>query len=88
MKLAWGLIHNREALWVKDMRAKYGCGKSTMPNIQHRSTPNLYVGDDFISWLANLNAYETFYSDGREDNRLYKHIWKIKLLQDSSLLVG
>ncbi|KAL4275453.1 hypothetical protein AHAS_Ahas20G0108700 [Arachis hypogaea] len=50
--------------------------------------PNPYVGDDFISWLANPNgnfsiqsAYETFYSDRGEDNRLYKHIWKAKLPQ-------
>ncbi|KAL4390585.1 hypothetical protein AHAS_Ahas03G0159800 [Arachis hypogaea] len=50
--------------------------------------PNPYVGDDFISWLANpsgnfsvKSAYDTFYRDRGEENRLYKHIWKAKLPQ-------
>ncbi|RYR11259.1 hypothetical protein Ahy_B05g079722 [Arachis hypogaea] len=56
--------------------------------------PNPYVGDDFISWLVNLSgifsvksAYETFYRDRGEDNRLYKHIWKAKLPQRLNFLL-
>ncbi|KAJ1376817.1 hypothetical protein SESBI_49548 [Sesbania bispinosa] len=37
MKLNWGLIHNLEALWVRVLRHKYGCGSGYIPLIMQRS---------------------------------------------------
>ena len=33
MKLGWGLINRRDALWVKLLREKYGCGSKLLPKI-------------------------------------------------------
>ncbi|QHO24506.1 Putative ribonuclease H protein [Arachis hypogaea] len=37
MKLAWGLIHDGQALWVKVMKSKYGCGDSLIPKVMDRT---------------------------------------------------
>ncbi|XP_057747786.1 uncharacterized protein LOC130966983 [Arachis stenosperma] len=53
MKLAWSLIHNRDKLWVKVMRAKYGCGEDILPKIQHRSSNS-------NAWLGINKVWEKF----------------------------
>ena len=32
-KLGWGLVHQRDELWVKVLRSKYGCGEDLIPSI-------------------------------------------------------
>ena len=45
MKLAWKLIHNRDALWVQVMRSKYKCGDSLIPQVQKsRRMSNVWKG--------------------------------------------
>lgn len=34
MKLGWGLLTNRDALWVQVLRFKYGCGNLNIPSIK------------------------------------------------------
>ena len=34
MKLGWGLIANKDALWARVIRSKYNCGEDLMPNIR------------------------------------------------------
>ncbi|KAL4316716.1 hypothetical protein AHAS_Ahas15G0312900 [Arachis hypogaea] len=43
MKLSWGLIHDRDKLWVKVMRAKYDCSEDILLKVQHRSGMKLAV---------------------------------------------
>ena len=35
-KLGWGLVHNREELWVQVLRNRYGCGDYLIPNVSMR----------------------------------------------------
>ncbi|KAL4391418.1 hypothetical protein AHAS_Ahas03G0243100 [Arachis hypogaea] len=45
MKLAWGLIHKRDALWVQVMRAKYGGGDNTILKVHKKaSNSNAWIG--------------------------------------------
>ncbi|RYQ97763.1 hypothetical protein Ahy_B08g093845 [Arachis hypogaea] len=45
MKLAWKLIHNKDALWVNIVRSKYECGDDSLPLItKHLSSSNAWKG--------------------------------------------
>lgn len=36
MKLAWGIIEQPEALWVKVLKNKYNCGPLRIPNVRRK----------------------------------------------------
>ena len=33
MKVGWGLVNNKDALWARVIRSKYKCGEDLLPNI-------------------------------------------------------
>ena len=44
-KLGWSLIHNRDELWVKILRSRYGCGNDLLPSVSlKQSCSNLWKG--------------------------------------------
>lgn len=34
MKLGWGLVTHKDALWAQVLRFKYGCGNLTIPTMK------------------------------------------------------
>lgn len=44
MKLAWGLIKERESLWVQVLHGKYGTGKKMMPTVKLKTNPSSIWG--------------------------------------------
>ncbi|KAL4356348.1 hypothetical protein AHAS_Ahas09G0077700 [Arachis hypogaea] len=62
MKLAWGPIHNKDALWVKVMKAKYGYGNGKIPKVHKKKTSSSNA------WKEITSIWDKFY------NQL---IWKI-----------
>ena len=74
MKLAWGLIDRRDALWVQVMRAKHGCGEDAIPIVQlHASSSN--------AWRGISSVWEVFYRNliwrigNRENIRFWEDHW-------------
>ena len=45
MKIAWGMVHNPEALWVQVLKTKYDCGPLKLPEVKHKpGGSNLWQG--------------------------------------------
>lgn len=42
MKIGWGLITNKDALWAKVVRGKYRCGDDLIPTIDKRRQALVY----------------------------------------------
>nr|XP_025692428.1 uncharacterized protein LOC112794656 [Arachis hypogaea] len=72
MKLAWKLIHNKDALWVKIVRSKYGCGDDSLPLItKHLSSSNAWKGifhiwktfADNLVWRLGSGENVNFWND-------------------------
>lgn len=36
MKLGWGLLNNRDALWARVLRSKYKCGVDLLPTVDKK----------------------------------------------------
>lgn len=44
MKLGWGVLTNKDALWVRVLRCEYGCGNLTVPIMKLAHEPRTYGG--------------------------------------------
>ena len=44
-KIVWGLIHKKDELWARVVRAKYGCGDGVIPCVRSQHVcSNLWKG--------------------------------------------
>lgn len=74
MKLGWQLIANPDKLWVQIMRAKYGCGLHTVPEVRVRSNSS-------ITWRAIAHVWEdvkggiTWGIRNGQNTRFWKDAW-------------
>ncbi|XP_072074344.1 uncharacterized protein [Arachis hypogaea] len=53
MKLAWGLTHKRQSLWVQIMRAKYGRGEDIIPKVRMKA-------NNSNAWNGIVKVWENF----------------------------
>jgi len=51
LKLAWNLVANPEKLWVRVMKARYGCGPNAFPDIHMKQKCT-------NTWRAICNVWE------------------------------
>lgn len=56
MKLGWGLMTKKDALWKTVVRSKYGCGFNIIPRIK-RSTNKSNLWKGIQSNWKNVEAY-------------------------------
>lgn len=45
LKVGWGLIKNKDSLWARILRNKYGCGGDIIPKVSRKNhNSNLWLG--------------------------------------------
>ncbi|KAL4286690.1 hypothetical protein AHAS_Ahas19G0111400 [Arachis hypogaea] len=66
MKLVWGLIHNKDTLWVKVMKTKYGYKNGKIPKVhQKTNSSNAWKGITSI-WDKFCNQLVWRIGDGND----------------------
>ncbi|QHO14151.1 Putative ribonuclease H protein [Arachis hypogaea] len=78
MKLAWKLVQNKEELWVKVIRSKYGYGEDPLPSFkkhQSRNTVNFW-SDNWIPGIHNLVdfAHSEVTEDMIDEQKMIDHL--------------
>lgn len=82
MKLGWELIARRDKLWVRIVRAKYGCGNSVIPNVVRRNIESNVWRGIRNAWKFVLRGVKWHIGDGLATN-----FWKDSWLTNEPLIV-
>lgn len=94
MKVGWGLINQKDTLWARTLRNKYGCGDGTIPRVTRKNnSSNLWQGickvwknvERGSSWKLGNGCSINFWKDSWSKKDFYLRDVATGPLDDSDL---
>ena len=73
MKVGWGLVNNKDALWARVIRSKYNCGQDLIPIIRAKKPGSRVWSGIKAVWENVKNEIEVVHR-----NEEYKVRWKLE----------
>ncbi|RYQ94660.1 hypothetical protein Ahy_B08g089600 [Arachis hypogaea] len=74
MKVSWGLIEKKDALWSRVLQSKYGGGDDTIPQVErNQSNSNLWKG--VCANSENVTKNTIWRVGNGESINFWKHNW-------------
>lgn len=87
IKLGWGLVAHKDALWAQVLRFKYGCGNLTIPNMKCGARVSHLWRGIFQQWQYVEQGILWIVKNGN-DVRFWQDCWVPEMgsLSDHALL--